>query len=458
MKSVLAYVKKNERRFQREFFDWLRIPSVSADFAYHKDVLRAGEYAAEQLKKIGMDKVIFTSPSRSAHPIVIAEKIVDPSSPTVLIYGHYDVQPPDPLKLWETPPFEPTVRGGRVYARGANDNKGQIFSHIKGVEAWLKGGEKLPVNVKFLIEGEEEISSIHLPAYVAKHRRKLKADYVLISDTEMISPTVPAITYGLRGICFLEIVVEGPNRDIHSGFWGGVVANPANVLTKMLASLTDDHYRVREPNFYKGIYKVSKEEKKNFSSLPWNRKELLKELGMNHMLANSQLDFFEKNSAFPTFDINGMVSGYIGEGEKTIIPSWAKAKLSFRLVPNQNYRQVIKVMTRSLQKLLPKKQGLKLHVVSSLGGDSFITDLSSPGIQAAQRALKKVFNHTGYCVRSGASIPVVATLKDQLQADVVMMGFGLKEDRIHSPNESYSLTNFRKGIQASIYFLHEVSH
>lgn len=469
MKRSLAYIKKSKTRLQKEYFNFLRIPSVSADPAYKQDMLKATQFLKREFERIGLDAVKVAYPKKikktpktpnskiaPSYPVVTGEKIIDPKRPTVLIYGHYDVQPPDPLDLWKSPPFSPTVRGGRVYARGANDNKGQIFSHIKAVESCIKN-EELPVNIKFLIEGEEEISSKNLLPFVIENKKHLQADYVLISDTEMMAENIPAITYGLRGICFLEIVIQGPKRDLHSGMWGGVVANPATALTKVLAALTDASYQVKHSGFYQGLKKPSSKELQNFNQLPWSKSKLLKELGMKHLLASNKKDFFIRNASLPTFDINGIDSGYTGEGEKTIIPSWARAKISFRLVPNQDYQEVLKFMSKVIKNLLPKNQGLTLKITRSSGGNGFVTDLDSPGIRAAQSAFKKVFGHKGYLVRSGATIPIVTELQQILNADVVMMGFGLAADRIHSPNESYLLKNYYRGIESSVHFLFEIA-
>jgi acetylornithine deacetylase/succinyl-diaminopimelate desuccinylase-like protein len=447
MQKAIEYAKLNQKKFQQELFQWLAIPSISADSKYKKEVRQAAEFIANHLKKIGLDKVLINS--TAGHPIVTAEKQVAKNKPTVLIYGHYDVQPPDPLELWDSSPFKPKIKKGRVYARGANDNKGQVFIHLKSLESYLHSGE-LPLNIKCIIEGEEEIGSPNLFPFLIQKKKQLQADYVLISDTEMLGENQPTITYGLRGLCYLEIIIKGSNNDLHSGMLGGVVANPANVLTKLLADLSDN-YNSKE--FNKLIRPLSMEENFFFNKLPLIKKQSLQKLGIRKLLVSNSYSYYEKNSALPTMDINGLESGYTGEGAKTIIPAWAKVKVSFRLVPDQNHNQVVKIIKKKLHDYFPKNWGLQMIIKTFAGGEPFITELDSLGIKAAKLSLKKVFSKDPYLIRSGCSIPIVSEFKKKLGADIILMGFGLSEDKIHSPNESFSLKIFKKGIESSIFFL-----
>ena len=445
-----AYLKENKDRFLNELLDLLRIPSVSADPAYKKDVIRTADFVAKSLKKAGADNVEICQ--TAGYPIVYGEKIIDAKLPTVLVYGHYDVQPPDPLELWDSPPFEPVVKDGNIYARGACDDKGQFYMHIKAFEMMMKNGG-VPCNVKFMIEGEEEVGSDNLAPFVIKNKKKLASDVVLISDTSMIANDVPSITTGLRGLSYVEVEVTGPNRDLHSGVYGGAVANPINVLCQMIASLHDSSNRVTIPGFYKHVAHVSSRERAEMAKAPFNISDYKKDLDIKEVQGELGFTTSERTSIRPTLDVNGIWGGYIGEGAKTVLPSKAYAKISMRLVPNQYSDKVTQLFQRHFESIAPPS--VKVKVTPHHGGEAAVTPTNSKAYKAAEKAFERSFGKKPIPSREGGSIPIVALFKKELKVDTVLMGFGLNSDNIHSPNEKYGLFNYYKGIETIPYFFEE---
>jgi acetylornithine deacetylase/succinyl-diaminopimelate desuccinylase-like protein len=450
--EIDAYLTTHADRFENELCDLLRIPSVSADSRHQPDVRRAAEWVAGQLRSLGLKTELCET---AGHPIVYAEYIAAPNAPTVLVYGHYDVQPPDPLDLWTTPPFEPTRRNGNLYARGATDDKGQMFTHIKSVEAWLKGaGGKLPVNLKYLIEGEEEVGSEHLEQFIAANQAKLKADVCVISDTSQFAAGIPAITYGLRGIAYYELKLQGPVRDLHSGTFGGGVMNPANALTRMLATLIDDRGRVQVPGFYDDVLPLSDVERKQYASLPFDERQFMETLGIAAVAGEEGYTTLERRSGRPTFDINGLTSGYQGEGAKTVLPAKASAKFSFRLVPKQEPEKIRIALEAHLRRVLPP--GIQMELTAFHGAPGVVVPLESPYINAASSAIESGFGRKPVFIREGGSIPVVSTFRNLLALDTLLLGWGLDDDNTHSPNEKFCLADFHRGIKASAYLWHEI--
>jgi acetylornithine deacetylase/succinyl-diaminopimelate desuccinylase-like protein len=444
---IREYIQNNQERFLSELFELLRIPSVSADSRHKGDVRKAAEYVANSLTKAGADHVELME--TKGHPIVFGEKIVDASKPTVLVYGHYDVQPPDPLDLWQTPPFEPTVRDGKIYARGACDDKGQFYMHIKAFEILMKHN-LLSCNVKFMIEGEEEVGSDNLGAFVIANKEKLKADVILISDTSLISLDQPSITVGLRGLSYMEVEVTGPNRDLHSGVYGGAVANPANVLAKMIASLHDENGRVTIPGFYDNVAELSSAEREALNKAPFDLNEYKKELGIDEVLGEKGYTTLERTGVRPTLDVNGIWGGYTGEGAKTVLPSKASAKISMRLVPHQRPDKITELFTQHFKSIAPKS--VKVKVTAHHGGEPAVTPTDSKAFKAASAAFKEVWGKEPIPTRDGGSIPIVALFKKELGLDTVLMGFGLDTDALHSPNEHYGIKNFLIGIETIVAF------
>jgi acetylornithine deacetylase/succinyl-diaminopimelate desuccinylase-like protein len=447
MTDVKAFIEKHKETYLSELFELLRIPSVSADSRHKDDVRKAAAYVMTKLKEAGVDRSELME--TTGHPIVYAEKIVDPSKPTVLVYGHYDVQPPDPLALWNSPPFEPTVRDGKIYARGSCDDKGQFYMHIKALEIMMKHKE-VPCNIKFMIEGEEEVGSAHLGEFVKANKSKLKADVILISDTALISLDQPSITVGLRGLSYMEVQVTGPNRDLHSGVYGGAVANPANVLCEMIASLHDENGKVNIPGFYDDVVELSAEERDALNRAPFNLEEYKKELGIAEVRGEKGYTTLERTGTRPTLDVNGIWGGYTGEGAKTVLPSMASAKISMRLVPNQHPDKITALFTRHFESLAPKSVTVK--VTAHHGGEAAITPTDSKAFRAAARAFEEVWGKTPIPTRDGGSIPIVALFKKELGLDTVLMGFGLDSDALHSPNEHYGIRNFLIGIETIVAF------
>jgi acetylornithine deacetylase/succinyl-diaminopimelate desuccinylase-like protein len=444
---IHQYIQTNQDRFLTELFELLRIPSVSADSRHKADVREAADYIVQKLKDAGADKVELCE--TKGHPIVYGEKMVDPKLPTVLVYGHYDVQPPDPLELWNTPPFEPTVRDGKIYARGACDDKGQMYMHIKAFEILMKHN-LLSCNIKFMIEGEEEVGSDNLGTFVKENKVKLKADVILISDTSIISLDQPSITAGLRGLSYMEVEVTGPNRDLHSGVYGGAVANPANVLSKMIASLHDENGRVTIPHFYDNVAELSQADRDALNKAPFDLEEYKKELGIDAIAGETGYTTLERTGTRPTLDVNGIWGGYTGEGAKTVLPSKASAKISMRLVPNQRPDEITELFTKHFLSIAPKT--VKVKVTAHHGGEPAVTPTDSKAFKAAAEAFEEVWGKTPIPTRDGGSIPIVALFKKELGLDTVLMGFGLDTDALHSPNEHYGIKNFLIGIETIVAF------
>ncbi len=444
---VKEYIDANQQRFLDELFDLLRIPSVSADSRHKNDVRQAAEYLKQKLIAAGVDKAELCE--TPGHPIVYAEKIINPALPTILVYGHYDVQPPDPLDLWQSPPFEPVIKAGKIYARGSCDDKGQVYMHVKAFEAMMKLNT-LTCNVKFMIEGEEEVGSEHLEQFVKDNKEKLKADIILISDTAMISLEHPSITTGLRGLSYVEVEVTGPNRDLHSGVYGGAVANPVNVLSKMIASLHDENGRVTIPGFYDKVAELSAAEREAINKAPFNLEAYKKELGIDEIQGEKGYTTVERTGIRPTLDVNGIWGGYTGEGAKTVLPSKAYAKISMRLVPDQENKEITELFTKHFLSLAPKS--VKVKVTPLHGGQAAVTPTDSPAFKAASAAFTEVFGKAPIPTRDGGSIPIVSLFKKELGLDTVLMGFGFDSDAIHSPNEHYGVKNFLVGIETIVSF------
>jgi len=444
---IKQYIQSNKDRFLSELFDLLRIPSVSADSRHKEDVRKAALYVVQKLKDADADHVELCE--TKGHPIVYGEKIINTSLPTVLVYGHYDVQPADPLNLWDSPPFEPVVKEGNIYARGSCDDKGQVYMHVKAFETMIKL-QQLSCNVKFMIEGEEEVGSENLGVFVKENKAKLKADVILISDTSMISLKHPSITVGLRGLSYMEVEVTGPVRDLHSGVYGGAVANPVNVLSKMIASLHDKNGRVTIPGFYNKVEKLSSADRRALNKEPFNLKAYKKELGINEIQGEKGYSTIERTGIRPTLDVNGIWGGYTGEGAKTVLPSKAHAKISMRLVPNQSSQEITNLFTRHFKSIAPKS--VKVKVTAHHGGEPAVTSTSSTAYKAASAAFVDVWGKAPIPTRDGGSIPIVSLFRRELGLDSVLMGFGLNSDAIHSPNEHYGIENFLLGIETIVTF------
>ena len=445
--TVDNYIESNKDRFLDELIDLLKVPSVSADPAFAKDVHRAAELLATRLKEIGIDAVEICP--TAGYPIVYGEKIVDPALPTVLVYGHYDVQPADPIELWDSPPFEPVIKDGKIYARGACDDKGQMYMHVKAVELMMKT-DGLPCNVKFMIEGEEEVGSDNLGIFVSENKERLKADLVLISDTGMIANDVPSITVGLRGLSYIEVEVTGPKRDLHSGLYGGAVGNPINILCDMIASLMDENKKITIPGFYDDVIEVSTAERAEMAKAPFSEQEYCNELDMAATQGESGYSTLERATIRPTLDVNGIWGGYTGEGAKTVLPSKAHAKISCRLVPGQDPDKITKLVLNHLVSIAPPS--VKVKATPHHGGQPYLTPIDFTGYKAAHKAMETTFGKTPIPMRSGGSIPIVAMFEEELGLKSVLMGFGLDSDAIHSPNEHYGIFNYLKGIQTIPFF------
>jgi acetylornithine deacetylase/succinyl-diaminopimelate desuccinylase-like protein len=447
MKETQAYISAHQNRFLTELFEWLRIPSISADPAYAGSVRQAAEWVAENLKKAGVDHVRLEE--TAGFPIVYGEKMVDAKAPTVLVYGHYDVQPADPLALWDNPPFDPIIKDEVIYARGSCDDKGQVFMHVKAFEAMYAAGE-LTCNVKFMIEGEEEIGSNHLATFVCANKALLQADVILISDTAIIANDIPSIDVGLRGLSYLEVSVQGPNRDLHSGVYGGAVANPINILCEMISSMHDEFNRITIPGFYDGVLEVSAADRAAMAQTPFDLEAYQHDLGIHAVHGEKGFSTIERASIRPTLDVNGIWGGYTGEGAKTVLPSMAYAKISMRLVPNQSSEHITQLFTDYFLAAAPK--GVKVTVTAHHGGEAYLMPTDSIAFQAASEALAKTFGKEPVPTRGGGSIPIVALFEKELGIKSILMGFGLDSDAIHSPNEHYGLFNFYKGIETIPYF------
>ena len=446
--KLQQYLTSNQQRFLDELLDLLRIPSVSADPAYKDDMVKTAEFIQEKLIAAGADKVELCS--TAGYPIVYGEKIIDENLPTVLVYGHYDVQPPDPMELWESGPFDPVIKKteahpqGAIYARGACDDKGQMYMHIKAFEGML-ATENLPCNVKFMIEGEEEVGSNNLGPFCRANTERLACDMVLVSDTSIIANDVPSITVGLRGMSYLEVEVTGPNRDLHSGVYGGAVANPINILAKMIASMHDENNHITIPGFYDEVQEVSDAERAEMNKAPFVLEDYKNDLDVNAVHGEKGFTSLERTSIRPTLDCNGIWGGYIGEGAKTVLPSKAFAKISMRLVPNQTSAQITALFQKHFESIAPDAVKVKVH--PHHGGEAAVTPTNTPEYKAAYNAMKETFGIAPLPARSGGSIPIVALFEEVLGVKTVLMGFGLDSDAIHSPNEHYGLFNYYKGIE-----------
>ena len=447
MEKVLDYIRSHRDAFVEELFEVLRIPSISAQTEHRGDMVRCAEHLAAALVKAGADhaEVMPTE----GNPVVFAEKIVDPKAKTVLVYGHYDVMPVDPPDRWETDPFEPVVRDGRIRARGADDDKGQLYMHVKALETMLQTGT-LACNVKFMIEGEEEIGSGSIARWCGLHRELLRADIILVSDTSLLSWKVPSITCGLRGLCYVEVEVTGPNRDLHSGLYGGAVANPINVLSGMIASLIDAEGRITIPGFYDGIRELAPQEHREFAAAPFCEAAYCKSLGILETQGEKGYTTLERTGIRPSLDVNGIWGGYIEEGTKTIIPARASAKISMRLVPNQDFRKIAKLFERYFRAIAPRS--VKVDVRFLHGGAPYVSPTDLPAYKAAEKAVEATFGKKPLPFYSGGSIPIVSAFEEILGVKSILLGFGLSRDAIHSPNESFGLDQFQRGIETIPYF------
>jgi len=447
MEKVSEYIQENKERFISELVELLKIPSISADSQYKQSVLDAAEAVRKTLEKAGADNTELCE--TKGYPVVYGEKIIDENKPTVLVYGHYDVQPADPIELWDSPPFEPVIKDNKIYARGAADDKGQMYMHVKAFEL-LMNTNQLPCNVKFIIEGEEEVGSISLEDFISQNKEKLKADIILISDTSMLSLENPSITTGLKGLSYLEVEVTGPNKDLHSGMFGGAVANPINVLCDMIASLKDENNHISIPGFYDNVLEASDKERVLMAKTPFDLEHYKSKLGINEVQGEKGFSTIERTGIRPTLDVNGIWGGYIGEGAKTVLPSKAHAKISMRLVPNQSDQEITTLFENHFKSIAPNSVSVK--VMPHHGGEPYVMPIDIPEYDAASQAIEKSFGKTPVPVRAGGSIPIVALFEKVLGLKSILLGFGLDTDAIHSPNEHFGIDNFLKGIETISYF------
>jgi len=452
MSTLESYLSGQRQQLEDDLCELLRIPSVSADPAYREAVQQAAAWVADRLRRLGFATELIPT---AGHPLVYAESPPTPGLPTVLVYGHYDVQPADPLELWISPPFEPTRRDGNLYARGATDDKGQMLTHILSAEAWQKVHGRLPVNIKYLIEGEEEVGSANLQKYIVEHAGRLRCDAVVISDSAQFAPGQPAITYGLRGIAAYELRLFGPDRDLHSGTFGGSLSNPANALSKIMAALINDQGRIQIAGFYDDVRSLSEAERRQFAALPFDDRQYMRQIGVDGLSGEAGYTTLERRWARPTFDINGLTSGYQGEGGKTIVPAKATAKFTFRLVPQQQAAKISAGLRQLIQQNLPP--GIRFELDDHHGAPGIVIPLDSPYMEAAARAVQRAFGRRPVFTREGGSIPIVATFRDALGADTLLLGWGLDDDNTHSPNEKFSLADFHRGILASAYLWEELA-
>jgi acetylornithine deacetylase/succinyl-diaminopimelate desuccinylase-like protein len=447
MQAWKDYQAQNKDRFLNELLELLRIPSVSAKSEHKPDMQKCAEAVKARLLEAGADKVeIYPT---DGHPLVYGEKMIDPSKPTVLVYGHYDVQPADPLELWNSGPFDPLIKDGKIYARGSCDDKGQFYMHVKALETMVKTNS-LTTNIKFCIEGEEEVGSPNLGKFVAAHKELLKADCVLISDSAMISLDTPSIDIGVRGLSYIEVEVTGPNRDLHSGVYGGAVANPITILAKMIASCHDENNHITIPGFYDDVLNATDEERKLMSLAPYDEKEYKDDLGVKELWGEKGYSTNERTGIRPTLELNGIWGGYQGEGAKTVLPSKATAKISTRLVPNQSSEKITAMLLAHFKKIAPAS--VSVHAFEHHGGEPYMTPIDSKAYKAAAKAMETTFGKTPIPVRGGGSIPICALFEKELGIKIVFMGFGLDSDNLHSPNEKFNLDNFYKGIETIPYF------
>ncbi|MDB2388870.1 dipeptidase [Flavobacteriaceae bacterium] len=455
MTQPIDYINAHKDRFLNELFELLKLPSVSADSAFKNDVIATADLVAKQLEKAGCESV--TIYPTAGNPIVYGEKIINPELPTVLVYGHYDVQPADPIDLWDSAPFQPIIKktdlhpDGAIFARGACDDKGQMYMHVKALE-FMTQTDQLPCNVKYMIEGEEEVGSKNLGIFVSENKALLANDIILISDTGMIANDVPSITTGLRGLSYMEVAVTGPNRDLHSGLYGGAVANPINILTKMIASLQDEDNKITIPGFYDDVHELSEAEREAMAQAPFSLEAYCQALDIEGVYGEKGYTTNERNSIRPTLDVNGIWGGYTGEGSKTVIPSQAFAKISMRLVPNQDWEKISQLFERHFKSIAPT--GVRVEVTTHHGGQSYVTPIDHPGYQAAAAAYHDTFGVAPIPQRGGGSIPIVALFESELGSKTILMGFGLDSDAIHSPNEHFGVWNYLKGIETIPRFFH----
>lgn len=447
MTFINEYIEANKDRFLDELFDLIRIPSISSLSKHKPDMYKAAEYWKKMMLEAGADKAEVME--TEGNPVTYGEKIIDPSLPTVLVYGHMDVMPVDPLELWNTDPFEPVVKDGKIWARGADDDKGQAFMHAKAFELLVKT-DNLPCNVKFMIEGEEEVGSPSLYKFCEDNKEMLKADVILVSDTGLIAQDIPSITTGLRGLAYWQVDVTGPNRDLHSGLFGGAVANPINVLCDLISQMTDENNHITIPGFYDDVLVVSDEERKLMAKAPFNEEEYKKAIDVEELHGEKGYSTNERTGIRPSFDVCGIWGGYTGEGAKTVLPSKAHAKISTRLVPNQNHEQIAGLFKKHFESIAPKS--VKVDVKPLHGGQAYVCPIDLPAYRAAEKAYTETFGKRPVPVRSGGSIPIIAGFNDILETKSVLMGFGLESDAIHSPNENYPLFNFYKGIETIAHF------
>jgi acetylornithine deacetylase/succinyl-diaminopimelate desuccinylase-like protein len=452
MEAILKYIEANRSRYLSELKEFIAIPSISTSPEHKKDIRRCADWIAAHLKSIGM-KGIRIHPTKG-HPIVYAEWLGAPGAPTILLYGHYDVQPVDPLNLWTTPPFEATIRGENIYARGTADDKGQVLIHFKSIEAFMKKEGRLPVNLKMIIEGEEEIGSEHLAGFVKSNKKLLKADLVVISDTSMFAKGVPSLCYGLRGLSYMQVELTGPNRDLHSGSFGGSVHNPVQALAEIIAKLHDPGGRVTIPGFYDRVRKLTAKERSSFRKLPWNDVRYAKDLGVGELYGEKGFTTLERLWARPTLECNGIWGGFTGEGAKTVLPAKASAKISMRLVPDQDAASTARMFEKHIRKIAPKSVTIDVKYLH--GGEAAITPLESPGVRAAVKALEKGFGKKPLYQREGGSIPIVVQFKEILGLETVLLGFGLPDENAHAPDEFLNLGNFFGGIRTVAHFYNEL--
>src|SRR5699024_8545906 len=453
MATVTDYINRNKERFKDELFEFLRIPSISTSKEHKDDIRRAASFLVGKLESIDLDRVkLFET---DGNPIVFAELMTDPEAATVLVYGHYDVQPPEPLDQWDSSPFEPSIRNGDIYARGSSDDKGQSYTHVKALESYLKSDEDFPVNIKFILEGEEEIGSPHLVPFIEEHQDILECDMVLISDTAMFAEDTPSLTYGLRGLAYMEMQVMGPNRDLHSGVYGGAVDNPANVIAEIIAKLKAENGVIKIPGFYDNVTALSKEDRKAYEELPFDEEAYKEDLGLDALHGEEGYTTLERASARPTLDVNGLWSGYQEEGPKTVLPAEAGAKVSMRLVPDQDPKRIAQLFKDYINTIAPDT--VEVTVTEHHGGNPAITDLTFYGLKAAADAFEAVYGQEPLFAREGGSIPIVADFQRVLDAQSVLMGFGLDSDAIHSPNEKFALKDFYRGIKTSAKFFEQLT-
>ncbi len=452
MEKTLNFLNQNHDRFEQELIDVLKVPSISALPDHTQDMQTMANMLRDEMQKIGLDnaRIIETD----GHPVVYSEWLSAPKKPTLLIYGHYDVQPVDPVDLWSSPPFEPVIRGDRIFARGSADDKGQIYIHLKAIEACLATQGDLPVNVKLLFEGEEEVGSIHLEDFIKEHQEMLAADYVVISDTPMFREGYPGITYGLRGLAYLQVDLRGTSTDLHSGSFGGLVKNPINALVEILAQMKDGEGRILIPGFYDDVLPITENEHTKLSKLPFSAREFAHNIGAPTLFGETGYADLERLWARPTFDINGIWGGFQGEGAKTVIPAEAHAKVSMRLVANQDPADIAQKFTAYVESLIP--ESMEAAIKALHGGFGYVTDLDNPGLLAGVRALEKAFGKEVDFLREGGSIPIVKVFADIIQAPVLLMGYGLPDQNAHAPDENFSLNNFHKGIESIVYFFEEI--